>query len=534
MDLDDYDSIDACLVATSTLTHSSYRQDNTKVFNLLKPLIYSETSRYWQFASQFNQTQDGREAYLAIKRQAEGQSAVEAKKAAAYKAINDARFRGNSTRHTIDDYIATLQKSFNMLASLKEPVAESKKVQDFIRGIQCPALEPALSYIWNSSQLLNSFEACQQYIKTVYDNQVIPRTIANQARVSSTHTRDRGDGRSQVAHGRRTGPRTRRRGNNNNRREYNKSGNLPRIRTGNYSHEEYSKLTDKEKEEVKKLRKEKSNTNVSSTNTKATSKKAETKSTASVSAVTTTPTIVDKPEQITAMACSLKTNQVKITETGIGTTSPTLTLGKSTVNFKNNANFKPYWHSRLYIDPYEKESEKAKRKEIDVTVAAMDTVVTPPPELDIDDIDDEISKITKAVGNDDVDWKSLPRHNTNSPQMFSSHYKYSKNEKIPDLIKKLQNSAWFVTPLCKCDERQKGKRESFKETALYKKLVDWVDKQESNYSKYGHDNDGSSEDDSYSDGPCNNTRNKRPRTSSNTFVRPPNTGPKHRLRNILE
>jgi hypothetical protein len=83
MDLDGYDSINACLVATSTLTHSAYRQDNTKVFNLLKPLIYIETSRYWQFASQFNQTQDGREAYLSIKWQAEGQSAVEAKKSAA-------------------------------------------------------------------------------------------------------------------------------------------------------------------------------------------------------------------------------------------------------------------------------------------------------------------------------------------------------------------------------------------------------------------------------------------------------------------
>jgi hypothetical protein len=183
---------------------------------------------------------------LSIKPQAEGQSADEAKKAAAYKAINDARFRGNSTRHTIDDYIAILQKSFNTLLSLKEPVAESKKVQDFIRSIQCPALEPALSYIWNSTELLNSFEACQQYIKTVYDNQVIPRTIANQARVSSTNTRDRGDGRSQVARGRRTGQCPRTRTCSNNCRHHNKNGNLPRVRAGNYTHEEYSKLTDKE------------------------------------------------------------------------------------------------------------------------------------------------------------------------------------------------------------------------------------------------------------------------------------------------
>jgi hypothetical protein len=131
-------------------------------------------------------------------------------------------------------------------------------------------------------------------------------------------------------------------------RLYNKSENLPRIRTGSYSHKQYSKLTDEEKEEVKKLRQEKRNTNVSSTNTKSTTKRAETKSTASVSAIITTPTIVDKPEQITTMACSIKTNQAKITENGTGTTSPTLTLGKSTVNFKNNANFKPYWLSKLY------------------------------------------------------------------------------------------------------------------------------------------------------------------------------------------
>jgi hypothetical protein len=93
---------------------------------------------------------------------------------------------------------------------------------------------------------------------------------------------------------------------------------------------------------VKNLRQEKRNANVSSTNTKSTSKKAETKSTASVSSVITTPTIVDKPGQITTMACYMKTDQAKITENGIGTTSPASTLGKSTVNFKNNINFKPY------------------------------------------------------------------------------------------------------------------------------------------------------------------------------------------------
>jgi hypothetical protein len=272
--------------------------------------------------------------------------------------------------------------------------------------------------------------------------------------------------------------RTRGRSRNNNRRDHNKNGNLPRIRAGNYTHEEYSKLTDKEKEEVKKLRQEKKKINVSSMNTKPTSKKTDTKSTASVSAIITTPTVVDKPEQTTTMACAFKMNQTKVDENTTGPTSATLTLGKSIVKQKNNMNFKPYWHSKLYIDPYEKESEKTKPEKTDVTVAAMETFVNPPPDIHIEDIDDEISKITKAVPNDDVDWKSLPIHHTNSPKMFSSHYKYPRNAKMPDLIKKFQNSAWFVTTLSECYERQKGKLSSFKKTSLYKNLVEWIDTQE--------------------------------------------------------
>jgi hypothetical protein len=77
------DTIDDCLVATASFNHSSYPQDNKKVFNLLKPLIYSETSGFWQFASQYNGTFDGREAFLEIKRNEEEQSATESKKASA-------------------------------------------------------------------------------------------------------------------------------------------------------------------------------------------------------------------------------------------------------------------------------------------------------------------------------------------------------------------------------------------------------------------------------------------------------------------
>jgi hypothetical protein len=539
-----YDTIDDCLIATASFDQSSYPQDNKKVFNLLKPLIYSETSRFWQFASQYNDTFDGREAFLAIKRNEEGQSATEAKKAAAYKAINDAYFKSGSTRYTFDNYIATLQKSFNMLERLKEPVPETKKVQDFIRGISCSELNAAISLIWNNNDLLNSFEKCSLYLKTVYENHVIPRTVAKQARISSTNTRGRDDGKSQAGDGRRNDREPRRsRSRNGKRADSNKGGNLPRVRTGNYSHEEYAKLTDKEKEEVKRLRKEKKNGHVSSTNTSS-SKKNDNSSSASVSAISTVVASKPAPKKVTA--APFTTIQRNDDGGDTITTSPTLTLGKSTVK-KTNINIKPYWYAKLYVNEDEKKTEAKKPEEpkptcLDAKIAAVDTtvedgeIVSPHQVIDMDDADDEVAKLTQAIPPPDIDWRKLPRHDTNSPQLFGRHVNW--NQPMPEMIKRLQKSSWFVTPLSECDERQKGKRESFKQNRLYKELIKWINKQEDAYEKYGPTGKTyeSSEDDlgTDSDDSTPHTRYKRVRVSKIPHVRPPGTGPRYELRHILE
>jgi hypothetical protein len=63
----DHDSIDSCLVATIRHENEHFRNDNGVVFNLMRPLIYNDEGIFWQFASRFNDAQDGRSAFLAMK-----------------------------------------------------------------------------------------------------------------------------------------------------------------------------------------------------------------------------------------------------------------------------------------------------------------------------------------------------------------------------------------------------------------------------------------------------------------------------------
>jgi hypothetical protein len=60
-----------------------------------------------------------------------------------------------------------------------------------------------------------------------------------------------------------------------------------------------------------------------------------------------------------------------------------------------------------------KKPEETKPTYLNTKIAAIDTTqaddkfVTPSPESDMDDIDDEVSKITKTIHPSDIDWTLL-------------------------------------------------------------------------------------------------------------------------------
>lgn len=107
---------------------------------------------------------------MALKAQANGRSAIATRKAQAYSLIATARYTGKSKAYSIVQYVARHQKAHNELLDLQEPVAEAKKVNDFLAGITDPKLETAKAVIDGNNSKLTNFEECQQYIKTVSTN----------------------------------------------------------------------------------------------------------------------------------------------------------------------------------------------------------------------------------------------------------------------------------------------------------------------------------------------------------------------------
>jgi hypothetical protein len=104
---------------------------------------------------------------LAVKLQAEGTSAVAARKAASYSNIRNATYAGHSKGWTFDKYVIEHQTAHNELLSLGEPVPETKKVDDFLAGITGDVLSTSKVFIAGDHDKLHNFEKCQQYLKTV-------------------------------------------------------------------------------------------------------------------------------------------------------------------------------------------------------------------------------------------------------------------------------------------------------------------------------------------------------------------------------
>ena len=119
---------------------------------------------------EFDKTKDGRSAVLALKSQAEGTSAKLTRKQAAYASIASSAYLRPRKGFTFATYVTLHQSAHNKLLDLEEPVSESKKVTDFLKGIRDPSLNAGKSIVLGDPTKLGDFEECQQYLSTVVQN----------------------------------------------------------------------------------------------------------------------------------------------------------------------------------------------------------------------------------------------------------------------------------------------------------------------------------------------------------------------------
>ena len=153
------------LIALTVLRGTHYAMDNVTIWQILKPLVIHGPG--WAFVKKCNTTMDGRRAIKILQIQSEGKSAKTARKSKTYASLAKAAYRGPRKGNTYDNYVQIHQDAFNELDELKEPIPPSKQVQDFMKGITDPNLQPAKVVIYGDDDRLNNFEMTQQYLATI-------------------------------------------------------------------------------------------------------------------------------------------------------------------------------------------------------------------------------------------------------------------------------------------------------------------------------------------------------------------------------
>jgi hypothetical protein len=239
-----YNDYDKRLINTASLTGPWFELDNQRVYKEFKALVLKGPR--WSFVKAYDRTKNGRGAVLALRRQCEGTSVVQSRKASAYAKIVSARYSGQKRTFTFDNYLEAHQEAHNTLADLDEPVPETKKVTDFLAGITDSRFSNAKDLILGDVQKLQNFEVCQQYLNTLVYNKTTQEKHERQIS-GLDHQRDGGKSRRLSD----SSP--------------NKAGKNNGLTARTYTRDEWAKLSKEEREKIKELRKQQKTRNQGTT-----------------------------------------------------------------------------------------------------------------------------------------------------------------------------------------------------------------------------------------------------------------------------
>lgn len=180
-------------------------------------------------------------------------------------------------KFSFDQYVGRHQQAHNELLFLEEPVAETKKVTDFLAGIRDPKLETAIQSCMGDELKLTNFELCQQYFKTIVENtKMRTKSPSDFREISKVGINRDKKGAKHKKTKKTTGD----------------SDKMPSgiaIHSGKYSAKDYNKLKPFEKAKVKQLRDEAKNKERDSENRKVAAVKTQEDVSSEVNDGTATP-----------------------------------------------------------------------------------------------------------------------------------------------------------------------------------------------------------------------------------------------------
>lgn len=160
-----YDTSDDRLIALVVLAGEEYEQDNARVWDMLRPLIYGTSA--WSFVKQYNARKNGRMAYLTLKLRGEGEAVTDARRAKADETIRTIKYTGTSKRFTVQTLVNVLQNAFTEKELCGEALTEKRKVEILAKALQAPRLSNVRYTIMSNTKYRADFQEAYAFIETM-------------------------------------------------------------------------------------------------------------------------------------------------------------------------------------------------------------------------------------------------------------------------------------------------------------------------------------------------------------------------------
>jgi len=163
----DYGDSDEYLINVVSLTTDAFKQDNARVWEIVRPLLYGTPA--WDYVKTYDRTKNGRMALRVLERRGEGEAALDARRTKAETTLRKAQYTGKSKRFTLQSYINLLQGAFSELEECDPdyPLSERRKVDIFIKGLVADWFKVTRPAIIQNPETRNDFQAAYAFVETM-------------------------------------------------------------------------------------------------------------------------------------------------------------------------------------------------------------------------------------------------------------------------------------------------------------------------------------------------------------------------------
>jgi hypothetical protein len=235
-----------------------FREAQKSVWNVIRHVTHGGPG--WSWVQSFARTQDGRNAFLSMKRYYLGESYTRRIQISAENTLSTAFYNGQVRTFKFSDYVDKLKGAFTDIESTGEVFDQQRKIRILMQGISDNRLRTGKATILANPNIYTDFETVVNFLTTLLDEEqsMAVATRSHQRNVSAIRINlnnqnegrsGRGTGRSGRNPGRGRGGRGGRSGRGHGGRHHGSN-----VTDRSYTREEWLALSFEDKQKVRDLR----------------------------------------------------------------------------------------------------------------------------------------------------------------------------------------------------------------------------------------------------------------------------------------